>query len=383
MPVKKYAATPTARMQTLYAASEYKDLAVLDFSTGGHGVYNNGHLPWITPWSDKRNIFSTHITEVDISLGDTSRLFRAAEELKKLGYKHIYLMPSSLASVLGFDLDALATEISDTLGINAFTVPARLNDDFYAGLGAFTLALAKRFGSEKADGKSGFNLLGGITGQDEQNHRYLRELISRELNLKPNFDSAAAVSLSEWGAVTSAEINVVTSKYAVKTAEYYLKNFAVPYVYCRPLGKSGEDEALSLIAEKLGKKYKAKFDPVYDRAKLQIKNILEFNKPEIACYCNTDVLVSLRSFFDDIGYKAEYFCTHAGGDFAYSDADEFIERYKDKFVLSSDRVCSFVPRSVVAEKSGLDFCFAVPLPDAYVGKEGAYRLMQSLAMKFM
>ncbi len=383
MPVKKYAATPTARMQTLYAAAQYKDLAVLDFSTGGHGVYNNGHLPWITPWSEKTNIFSTHITEVDISLGDTSRLSRAAEELKQLGYKNIYLMPSSLASVLGFDLSALAAEISDTLGINAFTVPSRLNDDFYAGVGAFTLALAKNYGSEQPVKKSGFNLLGGITGQDEQNHRYLRELISRRLKIKPNFDTMAAVGTSEWQSATAAEINVVTSKYALKTAEYYLKNFAVPYVYCRPLGLEGEEKLLALIAEKLGKKFKAESDFVYERAKLQIKNILVFNAPQIVCYGNTDTLASLKSFFDEAGYGAEYFCSHTGGDFPYADADEFIDGNKDKFVLASDRVCSFMPKSVVVENSGLDFGFVVPLPDANVGKEGAYRLMQTIAKKLM
>ena len=383
MPLRKYAATASARMQTLYAASRYKDLAVLDFSTSGHGVYNNGHLPWITHSSENANIFSTHITEVDISLGDTSRLFRAAEELKSRGYKYIYLMPSSLASVLGFDLKALASEISDKFGIDAFTVPSRLNDDFYAGASAFTYALATKFVSDKPRKKSGFNLLGGLTGQDEQNHEYISGLIARELKLKPNFDGLAADKLSDWYSVADAEINVVTSKYALKTAEYYLKNFSIPYVYFRPLGKSSEDEALALVAETLGKKFESETDSVYERAKIQIKNILEFTAPQIVCYANTDILTSLKSLFDEIGYAAEYFCTHAGGDFGYAEADKFVDENKDKFVLSSDRICSFIPKSVVVEKSGLDFGFVVPLPDAYVGKEGAYRFMKAFANKLM
>ena len=49
MPLNKYAAFPSARMEAFYLASRYRDLAIIDFSTNGHGVYNYGHLMRLAP----------------------------------------------------------------------------------------------------------------------------------------------------------------------------------------------------------------------------------------------------------------------------------------------------------------------------------------------
>ena len=47
MPVNKYAALITGRSQTFINALSVKDLAVLDFSTAGHAVYNLGHIGYV------------------------------------------------------------------------------------------------------------------------------------------------------------------------------------------------------------------------------------------------------------------------------------------------------------------------------------------------
>ena len=71
-------------------------------------------------------IFSTHITEVDIALGDRSRLDNAIREAVEAGFRHILLMPSSIAAVLGFDLESDAVRLSRDFGVDVFTVPAAL-----------------------------------------------------------------------------------------------------------------------------------------------------------------------------------------------------------------------------------------------------------------
>ena len=107
MPLIQYACLPTARMEMFYSAMRYPDLAVLDFSMNGHALYNYGSLPWLSEQVVSRQSYSTHMTELDIALGDTGRLRRAAEELREKGFRQAFLMPSSVASVLGLDLKAL------------------------------------------------------------------------------------------------------------------------------------------------------------------------------------------------------------------------------------------------------------------------------------
>ena len=99
MPLTKYAAFPSARMEAFYLASRYRDLAIIDFSTNGHGVYNYGHLMRLAPGRAQSAFYSVPLTEVDIALGNFSRLYTAAEEAARDGYKNILLLPSSISSV--------------------------------------------------------------------------------------------------------------------------------------------------------------------------------------------------------------------------------------------------------------------------------------------
>lgn len=380
MPLKKYAALPSARMQMYYAMSRCNDVAILDYSTDGHSVYNFGHLPYISAVRQGNdNAFCARISEVEIALGDHSKLHCAVKEIKEAGYENVFLMPSSLASVLGFDLASLSQELSALFSVNVFTCGAKLNDDFYAGLQSLTLQLAKN--CRYAENRTGFNLLGGISEGDAANHRYLARLIESATGQSLVFDNLAADKLSQWSCLSRAKLNVVTSKYAQKAAEFLFKEFGVPYICVHVLGKKSQDEKLTEIARALNGDFVRRDDAVYDNVCAQFVNVLNCAKPDFVCYADTDLLSSLRAFFEEIGYSAEYICSHAGGDFAYMEINEFIEKYRDRFVLSYDRVCRFAVRSLPLIGAGLDYRMLVPLPDASCGQEGAYRLMKSIAEK--
>lgn len=382
MPLIKYAAMPTARTETLNAAVNYGDLAVLDFSTNGHGVYNFGNLTRLFPFPEAKNIFSTHITEVDIALGDVKRLKKAVKELAQNGYKNIFIMPSSLASVLGFDLESYAEEISAEFGVNAFTCAARLDDDCFIGAKEFLSKLTETFCvADKNAEKSGFNLLGGrYTVENAQNNAYLSELIEREIGLDLKFDSLNVKELSDWKKASTAAINVVSSKTALKAAEYMKKRFGVPYVYFYPLGKNDTDEGLNKIAAAIGKAYERKDDKQYAFAEIQARNVILQTGAPIVCYTDSDRLGALKRFFDGMGIGAEYLCSHAQNEFKFVEINDFIEKHSasEALVLSYDRVCKYMKKSVIIEKLGLDYKLITPLKHISVGIDGAYSLMEKI-----
>ena len=199
MPLNKYAAFPSARMEAFYLASRYRDLAIIDFSTNGHGVYNYGHLMRLAPGRAQSAFYSVPLTEVDIALGNFSRLYTAAEEAARDGYKNILLLPSSIGSVLGFDFKAYAEDISRVSGVNMFTLPLKLSDDFYSGREAFLFSMVRFVGKEKSFAESAFNLLGGdATYQAQCDHIYLSELIESSFGLKLNIDSTRNERVEAW-----------------------------------------------------------------------------------------------------------------------------------------------------------------------------------------
>lgn len=380
MPVIKYAALPTARIEAYNHAIQYKDIAVLDFSTQGHGVYNFGNLTRLEPLPISKSAFCAHITEVDIALGNLAKLKNAVQQLVSQGYKNIYLMPSSLASVLGFDLSSYAEECSAEFGVNVFTSQSRLHDDCFVGAQEILYSLSD-FATDSAKDKSGFNLLGGrYTKENRDNHIYIAKVIEEQLGLQLKFDSLNAISVSEWNKVSEALINVVTSKSAIKTAEKLKSKFGMPYVYFMPLGKCNEDNGLCNIAQIVKVDYKSSDDDVYDFATIQFGNILNQTSPKIVCYSDADRLSGLKELFSKIYDSVQFVCSHSDSDFKYMDINDFIENYsnKDCLVISYDRVCKYMKKSVAIEKLGLDYKLLTPTSCVSCGKDGAYSLMEKI-----
>lgn len=381
MPVVKYAAFPTARIEAFNQTTQYTDLATLDFSTQGHGVYNYGNLTRLEPLPVFKTAYSTHITEVDIALGDMTKLKNAVKSLADNGYKNVYLMQSSLASVLGIDLNSCAEECAREFGVNVFTSETRLHDDCFIGAQEILYTLS-HFATDCAFPKDGFNLFGGrLTPENKDNHKYLAELIEKELQLPLKFDSLNASLLSEWKDVSGALLNVVTAKSAIKTAESLKARFGTPYIYFLPFGQESEERGLRNIANVGNVDYMVSDDKVYALALTQFRNIIGVSSPKIVCYSDADRLLALKEFFSGICDSVEYMCSHADNNFKSTDINDFIEKYADRdcFVLSYDRVCKYMKKSVSIENLGLDYKLLTPLRNVTCGKEGAYRLMEKMA----
>lgn len=162
MPVNKYAALITGRSQTFINALSVKDLAVLDFSTAGHAVYNLGHIGYVDLTEYHGGAFSASLDETSLALGCDAALFAAAREIKSKGFSNIFLMPSSLGAVLGFDLKALAENLEREVGAAVFYVNLKLDADFFEGAVGFWTALVKKYAVKREKRKNTANILGGF-----------------------------------------------------------------------------------------------------------------------------------------------------------------------------------------------------------------------------
>lgn len=388
MPLVKYAALPTARMSIFYAAVVYRDLAVIDFSTNGHGLYNYGHLLRLQPFfpdNAAARIFSTHITEVDIALGDRSRLDNAIREATEAGFRHILLMPSSIAAVLGFDLESDAVRLSRDFGVDVFTVPAGLNTDFYAGQTAFLLAMSRHFCGDGNGAHRDYQLLGGAPSlQARRSHDALSALLKDRLGLACGFDSLNATSVEDWAHANDAEISIVTAQSAVPTARHLQEKYGIPYCFACGLGRCEEEKFLEQVAAHFGLDGSARHDETYAFVLMQMKNILAVNRPAIVCYADVDRLLALSAVFEELETEVEMICSHENERYLHLLPDDFITRYapRDVVVISYDRVCRAFPRAVEVDQMGLDFRLQTPLYRPDFGVQGAYLLFEQLSELF-
>ena len=73
MGLQRFKPLPSGRMGSLWTLSTIKNAALVEFGCMGHLFYSNVTLER-TGIYDGCKLYSTHITETDIALGDTLRL---------------------------------------------------------------------------------------------------------------------------------------------------------------------------------------------------------------------------------------------------------------------------------------------------------------------
>ena len=92
MGLNKYSSLKSARMALYNKFALIKDLAIVELSTSGHGVYNYGDLAYKYPTRIKDNLYSTSINEVEISIGLFTKVEKAIKEAISDGYKNIFFL---------------------------------------------------------------------------------------------------------------------------------------------------------------------------------------------------------------------------------------------------------------------------------------------------
>ena len=97
-----YKTTPlqSGRMGTLWCLSGIRESAVVEYGCMGHMVYGRTFLHRMG--SQGSRLYSTHISETDIAMGDTSRLKRSVEQVSEMeDIRAIFLLASSTPEVAG------------------------------------------------------------------------------------------------------------------------------------------------------------------------------------------------------------------------------------------------------------------------------------------
>lgn len=390
MSLKKYAALPSSRMQIFYNLSQYKDLAIVDFSTSGHALYNYGHLGW-TGKDMNNNIFSVHLTEVDISLGDFSKLYNAVDNIvNDYHYKNIFITPSSLACVIGIDIHQHIYTLSQKYNINIATIDTALYDDFYAGLQQSIEYLSRYSEDKRLPYKSNdkvCSILGGYTIQDKHNNKYVANLLKKYFDIDTIFDSMSCQKLYDWTNVPQSNIIIVTSIFALDIAKHYCQQYNIPYIYFSSLSMTAENKFVTQVSDVLNIPFDSDMQKQalaeYTNIANQMKNILSISPLNIICYTYVDQLKQLQTYFEELDIQVTLICSHKNCYFEYMDINDFIQKQYNGLILSYDKVCEYYNNSIAITNLALDYKLNVPLQDATIGVEGMYRLSKALSDKLL
>ena len=368
MPLNKYGIFPNGRINLYNHFTMFNDVAILDFSTCGHGVFDYGNLSRLFYQKLDKHSYTADLNEIDLSLGQVNKAFLTCEEIiKNKDFKHIFIMPSSLSVTLGFDINALCYDIQEKYHVNASTIFLNLNDDFYY---AETLFYNYLFNYIKLEQSDKYNLIGDeVNNANILKHQKIKKILKEKYNLECMFDSLSFNELNDLH--LSNKLNIITSNSALDLA----KKLNIPYVFLNSL----DEENDKLFFEK-GLNIPFKINENVDYIYFQFKNIIKMTNKMIVCYLNIDHLEMLNNFFSYLDINIELIATHKNNKYKYMSMDNFIDLYKEKeyIVISNERVQKYLKDCISLEYVALDYKLLTPFEQTYIFYDDGIVLLEKL-----
>ncbi|ERK28402.1 nitrogenase component 1 [Clostridium intestinale] len=309
MGLYKYYSIPSDRMGALWTLLSIRGACILEFGTAGTTRFalNNFHK---MKGVQNGQLYTTHLDENDIAMGDVRRMDKAIDDIVKEGLAtNIFLMSSTVSSVIGIDLEAYCYIYREKYPqINFIYIS---NDGFK---GDWTLGVKNVLETLVAHIPKEVNrseeFTYNIIGACADDYNYEADCMEIDRIMKAGFNGenictlTSNTSINEIENMGAAHLNIVMRSEGEEAAKVLERNFGTPYVIGRPYGLKGTLEWIKKIEEAAKISINKEF--VENEEKLlkeKIDEALLVSKNSSVCLSgHYDVVRSIRDFVrDEIG----------------------------------------------------------------------------------
>ena len=336
MSLCRYLPTPSDRMSVLWTLLSIEDSIVLEYGPAGTTHYSVGLFGSMGLESEKR-LYTTHMSEDDVVMGDVSRLENAIVELDCAHRpKVIFVVASAITAVIGTDILGVCHYMQEKVSARLIPVDeGGFRGDYTAGLKTAYSLLAQALPNPSAEKRPVCNILGASAGsfRIRSDVWELKDLLHRAFGLKAGAVLGLETSVEEIENLGAAALNIVLRQEALPAAKALQAQFGTPYVYSSPYGYNGTLTWLEEIGRALGTPpERSVIRRLRERAEEagQIRMYVQMGrkKPCIAMVGEYEVVRGLSAFCGDLGLPiAHQICTHSLKD--VSDVGEMVHYAKE------------------------------------------------------
>jgi len=271
MSLNRYIPNPSDRMGMTWALLSVKDAVVLEYGPAGTTHFSIGTLSALGLDAENR-LFTTHLGENDVIMGDVGRLEAAILEIdENIAPKYIFVLSSAVVSIIGTDITGVCHYMQeqtkaklvpvDTGGfLGDYSVGLRnawrkLIDTFCAPLTEADKESADDEGTGRPQESLQYNILGASPyryriGSDVEE---MKRLLSEAFGMNCNVILGMETSSEELADMGKAAVNLVISAEALPAAEKLKELYGTPFIYGAPYGYAGTREWLTWVAEVTGR----------------------------------------------------------------------------------------------------------------------------------
>lgn len=256
MSLCRYLPTPSDRMAVMWTLLTVGDAVVLEYGPAGTTHYCMG-LFGSMGISPDQTLFTTHMSEDDVVMGDVTRLEEAIVELdKSYSPKVIFVIASAITAVIGTDLIGVCNYMQEQVSARLIAMEnGGFRGDYTVGLREAFLTLARELsgpGTEKRPGA--YNVLGASAGSYRirsdlwELENLMRDAFGFTLHTAPGLRG----TVGELETMGGAAVNLVLRAEALPAARWLQERYGTPYVYGAPYGYGGTEAWLKEISQTVG-----------------------------------------------------------------------------------------------------------------------------------
>ena len=257
MSLVRFLPTPLDRMGIIWSLLAVQGAIVLEYGPAGTTHYSMGLYGGLGLRFQNR-MFTTHMSEDDVVMGDVTRLEDAIVELdKSYAPKVIFVVASSVTAVIGTDIKGVCRYMQNEVKAKLVAFEqGGFRGDYSIGLAETYKLLVRNLPKKDVAQEAGvYNIIGASAWRYRMASDIweVKSLLDEALGLSCNACLCYDTSVEELEDMGLAQVNIVLGNEGLAAAKYLQEKFGTPYVYAVPYGYNGTLSFLAQVGEAVGR----------------------------------------------------------------------------------------------------------------------------------
>lgn len=323
MSLTRFYPTPSDRMAIIWSLTPIRDAVVLEYGPAGtthfgNGLYNSLGI------KTTGTLFTTHISEDDIVMGDVSRLENAILEVDRAYQpKLIFVVASAVIAVIGSDIAGVCQYMRQRVNARLISFEeGGFRGDYTYGLRSVYRMLAREVVQSAPRRDRTYNILGASAGSYRMKsdvweiQNLMREAFGWECGWAMGMEAEVADVENAGGAA----LNLVIRQDALEAAEILEDKCGTPYHYGAPYGYRGTLNWLREISQIIGQPVDPKLVCRLEEKARSVTpmggpmgmGMMGMVRPKASIQGDYDLLLGLKQALEELNVDVEHLiCSHS------------------------------------------------------------------------
>ncbi len=257
MSLCRFYPTPSDRMAIIWSLMPIGNAVVLEYGPAGTTHFGGGFYSGLG-LELGRSLFTTHISEDDVVMGDVSRLENAILEIDEAYHPEIiFVVAAAVIAVIGTDIAGVCHYMQDKVNARLISFEeGGFRGDYTYGLRSVYRMLAREIAEPCKIRPKSYNILGASAGsfRIRSDVWEIKNLMHEAFGCECGCVMGLECDISDVRQMGGAEVNLVLRTEAVEAAEILREKCGTPYIYATPYGYTGTLDWLNKVSAIIGRK---------------------------------------------------------------------------------------------------------------------------------